>query len=273
MSDFFQGLLDRGRRPMEVVRPRLPAIFEPTGLSAGTQRWESSPAMEGMGETPASRSGMQRQVEVPGVPEVEVQRDGFDPPANRRSAVHRRIPVRGMDGAIDIESVVARGSEEVEAEPIGRATIQESGERGVADAPQRQVDGVSRLEAREPVRSSWRDEVRGAEVESRAADLREIPKQMRREREAEQETGPRQSIVPIRATEKIAAQRVKDRIDEERFARGRTAVAAEPTIHVSIGRIEIRAVPESAGGKRQKAASPVMGLDEYLRERAKGAGR
>jgi hypothetical protein len=46
---------------------------------------------------------------------------------------------------------------------------------------------------------------------------------------------------------------------------------AEPTIQVTIGRVEVRAVPEQAGrARKERSSSPVMGLNEYLRRRAKG---
>jgi hypothetical protein len=43
---------------------------------------------------------------------------------------------------------------------------------------------------------------------------------------------------------------------------------ATPSVHVTIGRIEIRAeTPAAAGGKVERTTSPVMGLDEYLRQK------
>jgi hypothetical protein len=42
----------------------------------------------------------------------------------------------------------------------------------------------------------------------------------------------------------------------------------EPSIHVTIGRIEIRAEREDPSPrKNEKAPSPVMGLEEYLRRK------
>jgi hypothetical protein len=46
------------------------------------------------------------------------------------------------------------------------------------------------------------------------------------------------------------------------------APRAEATIHVSIGRIEVRATPAPPARDRAQAASPVMSLEEYLRTRA-----
>jgi hypothetical protein len=46
------------------------------------------------------------------------------------------------------------------------------------------------------------------------------------------------------------------------------AKSPEHVIHVTIGRIEVRATPETPPARKAPAA-PVTGLDEYLRSRAK----
>jgi hypothetical protein len=49
------------------------------------------------------------------------------------------------------------------------------------------------------------------------------------------------------------------------------ATTAEPTIHVTIGRVEVRATPQPApAAKPTSAAAPTMSLDEYLRARDGG---
>lgn len=50
-----------------------------------------------------------------------------------------------------------------------------------------------------------------------------------------------------------------------------TAAPPEPTIQVTIGRIEVRAVSSQAPAKKERAESPVMSLNEYLRSRRGGA--
>ncbi|HEY9695888.1 MAG TPA: hypothetical protein V6D10_01260 [Trichocoleus sp.] len=44
-----------------------------------------------------------------------------------------------------------------------------------------------------------------------------------------------------------------------------------PTIQVTIGRIEVRAAVATPSSPKPRPSSPVMGLDDYLRQRAKGA--
>lgn len=49
---------------------------------------------------------------------------------------------------------------------------------------------------------------------------------------------------------------------------------AAPTIHVTIGRVEVRATPPpSPPQKEKRSRAPVMSLDEYLRQRSQGSGR
>lgn len=62
---------------------------------------------------------------------------------------------------------------------------------------------------------------------------------------------------------------------ESRFARGdRSHTPASPTVHVTIGRIEVRAIPSaSPSTPTPRAAQPRMNLDDYLRRRGNGGAR
>jgi hypothetical protein len=59
-----------------------------------------------------------------------------------------------------------------------------------------------------------------------------------------------------------------ERVQRDVLSRREPASRAETTIHVSIGRIEVRAAPAPRARERAQAASPVMSLEEYLRTRA-----
>jgi hypothetical protein len=48
------------------------------------------------------------------------------------------------------------------------------------------------------------------------------------------------------------------------------AAEPEPSVHVTIGRIEVRATSESKHVERPRSASPVMSLEEYLHRRQRG---
>ena len=56
----------------------------------------------------------------------------------------------------------------------------------------------------------------------------------------------------------------------EDHPRGTPPTRPTPTIHVTIGRIEVRATPPPAQhAKKPNSAPPVMTLDDYLRQRSK----
>lgn len=62
--------------------------------------------------------------------------------------------------------------------------------------------------------------------------------------------------------------------ERQPFAPQRESPAPEPVIHVTIGRIEVRATAAPKGPARERpAARPAVDLDEYLRQRSKGEGR
>jgi hypothetical protein len=51
------------------------------------------------------------------------------------------------------------------------------------------------------------------------------------------------------------------------------AAGPEPSVHVTIGRIEVRATSESKQVGRPRTASPVMSLEEYLHRRTQRGGQ
>jgi hypothetical protein len=53
----------------------------------------------------------------------------------------------------------------------------------------------------------------------------------------------------------------------------RRAGQPQPTIHVTIGRVEVRAVQSSPAQTKSRTATPVMNLDDYLRRRSQGNTR
>jgi hypothetical protein len=49
------------------------------------------------------------------------------------------------------------------------------------------------------------------------------------------------------------------------------AATTPPTINVTIGRVEVRAVPPPAQQRAKPKPASVLSLEDYLRQRAKGA--
>jgi len=65
-----------------------------------------------------------------------------------------------------------------------------------------------------------------------------------------------------------------ERVEREPVLVPRDEPTPEPVIHVTIGRIEVRATPASKPRVRERpATSPAVDLDEYLRQRARGDRR
>jgi hypothetical protein len=70
----------------------------------------------------------------------------------------------------------------------------------------------------------------------------------------------------------------RDAREQTRFSRRRQSFASiepEPTINVTIGRVEVRAVPanNNKATSRRPSESPVMPLEDYLRKQRRGGER
>jgi len=89
---------------------------------------------------------------------------------------------------------------------------------------------------------------------------------------------PSQGIVGLAARMKDAAAAMganpgAPRSDSASRSAQSNALEPDPSVHVTIGRIEVRAVPEKNRATGARAASPVMGLEEYLQRRAQRGGQ
>jgi len=97
------------------------------------------------------------------------------------------------------------------------------------------------------------------------------------------QTAQRQTVValPVDSTKKgIAVQtRLAVRAESQKGTSGSTSLShtaapqMEPTINVTIGRVEVRATLPAPTPRKQASAPQLMGLDEYLRKRARGDDR
>ncbi len=72
----------------------------------------------------------------------------------------------------------------------------------------------------------------------------------------------------------VVEARVPSHAEPARPPRPRPPAPPEATIHVTIGRIEVRATPPGAPtAPRERQAPTVMSLEDYLRRRARGSGQ
>lgn len=90
-------------------------------------------------------------------------------------------------------------------------------------------------------------------------------------------------LVPSRRGVEIAADlqnavsawsaKPRERGDGPQRATMEEAAQAERHVHVTIGRIEVRAASGEKAPARERPVSPVMGLDEYLRRQVRRGGQ
>lgn len=81
------------------------------------------------------------------------------------------------------------------------------------------------------------------------------------------EPRPAEGSLPAAAAAVTARPRVRPYLEPMPPAPAPAAAQLEPTIQVTIGRIEVRATPPAQPPK-QRSEPPVMSLDEYLRQRS-----
>ncbi len=79
---------------------------------------------------------------------------------------------------------------------------------------------------------------------------------------------------PVTSAVPIRSHAMRSLIEAVRPASRQSATAPEPTVHVTIGRVEVRAIPPQGPAQgRERSVPAVMSLDEYLRRRSGEGGR
>ena len=274
MSDFLTNLAARTLQAAPVVRPRLAARFE--APLAGS-RWLSGDLFGAEAEVPFESTNT-------APPPAMVAR----PDSRDRAGSRRRDPAAppmdspaGLpaDSVVPREQLVAKESSRVqslnESRPAPPIAVQTIIERL---APSERVPrSNSRESVAVPSPHSPHSSIR---IEENVADR----PSSRVARGADAPTvvvPPRSEPISPSATksatgrEIIATPRVTPApVSSPQMARRDPAPESAPTIHVTIGRIEVRAVTSSAAvtppPSRTVAKSPVTSLDDYLRERSGG---
>lgn len=272
MADFLTRLAMRIGEPEGFVRPRLPSLFEPSHLDpvlpAGVETAVSDARADaadiGFGDAPDQSTPVEtpdaldaRAADVPPKP---------GPPRDRTRPRSARPPEAGVEAeAPPQEEATARASQhdgrptrpalprEPRAETV--ETVPPAARRTVVVPPAVDVSVASPLRAISSRRESVADPIAPQRQNPEAEHRRALPT-------APQQPSPAQQPDMLRP--RVA---IHDRPPPFSI---KHAPAAEPTIHVTIGRVEVRAVtPAAPSGRKARDASPVMSLDEYLRTRAR----
>jgi len=271
MSDFLSSLVDRalGRGP--VLQRRRASFFEPTTdaiaidvpLSIEPQPAEVSARMTGAGAPPAAlepASSARAQVAASSrETSSAVQRPSAEHAA---SSVPREGPPEPRTPSAPVQAVPPRG-----VETIVERVVERAGRPGVAEGSRVDPSQIRSAPTTLTVRSvptvadgaiaSGPMSVPGSrEASSRreAPALRELP------------------VPRIEPSGEPQAPRVVPRPELRMPEWGRDAAPPAPTIQVTIGRIEIRAMPSPTAPARGKGpAAPRLSLEDYLRLRGGGA--
>jgi hypothetical protein len=268
MTDFLSSLVDRSFGAAAAIRPRLAFLFEPA-LPHG-----EPPADAGrQSESDAASGALERE---PAWPAVERRGE----PAPERRLTDRPDPV---EHAIRGPVVVPDPRSGVPAAPIRSAPGPQ-----MLRAP---AEEETKRPQREPApRDSRQDE--GAHVmphdhaatAARSADnVCPAPVEMAARSKESGHDEDRGLLVPSALVARIAADlhssvsaanvRLRDRgLESQRAAEGHHA-SDERNVQVTIGRIEVRATGTDKTQVRERAISPVMGLDEYLKRQARRGGQ
>ena len=276
MSDFLNNLIRRHEQPKAALRPRLPSLFETADTAGVSSRVPENAIVERDIETDAPVTPPEprrRNTASPASKPVSaIVEDRPDPQpaftsAREPSPVLPNTPSRARDESVDEEPshFAAPPRETPRAAPAKPAVVAETPDTPSPIPPPVATRAVQSVEAiKEPAiaeivtvtprRPDENATPRAPESAIRAMPQPPLPEPPRSSPFEMPRVPPPQ---PTYGETRRAAHEVPR---EE----------AEPVIHVSIGRIEIRASEErETRARKSEAPSAVMTLDAYLKSRAK----
>jgi hypothetical protein len=247
MSDFLGNLVTRSLAPAAQISPRLPSLFEPpqaSGIQAGVAPWQEGESSEGEQDGARPAAAPPAAPRLRGRPQsaVSVPRDGSLP-----DDVTAPPPYRGRQippaAPLSVETVAAELAPEPSSLPGPVQSLSEPrADRGGAAEPAKPVPVEPAMPGRETLPP-------------------ETPP-------------PAAQALPTREGATIVA-RPRTRLAQPAEpvpAEGKQPVSgpeSPPTIRVTIGRVEVRAVmppaPEPAPPPRH---APRLSLDDYLKQRS-----
>jgi hypothetical protein len=298
MSNFLSHLVTRSFGPAAGIRPRVASLFEPATRLPGAfvDPGDGNPASESI--------AVQGAAETAGPDEGSEVNSSENSEATRRTGRRSSFRLAGSSPAGDPSQ---EGFQAESGRRSTRGTIQQSPNLAPAD----HVGGAFRSEEKSLLAVSSNSQetlVVPSQAESKTLPATPMIVPLEHKISMEQERSapplPRPAIVPD--GESVSRERSKDAaipLSAQNAAQqaallsnlvNRHAVSppanarakqqsslklegrqpeAEPSIHVTIGRVEVRAeLAGHASGRAERKPSPVMGLEEYLRRRAKRGG-
>jgi hypothetical protein len=267
MTDFLTSLTARSFGTETAIRPRVASLFEPVRNGDAALREPAAEPIE---------TKIAREVEV----ESEGERKRSRPAPALREDGNASNAKRSED-ANSVSPLVSSPRDDSECRrPTVLADEREKEDTVVAPKvrPRRAV--VSQAEnanESEPSLRSPSEDRTPKRVSTRAVAASAI-------RDESSENDHRGLVLPPKVFPELTAQMKNAALamnvgpgtpKREKTGSAWPAVAAEPepSVHVTIGRIEVRATSESKQAGRPRTASPVMSLEEYLHRRTQRGGQ
>lgn len=279
MSDFLTSLIQRQERPAGLVQPRIPSLFETAGprlapemtVREESREIESTPSQHEDAPVRATESVTPARAPVhqDSPPRFEAHADAVQPQQPVTSLRNRPVAEMAEETVQAPFAAPARREMtpgETTADAPSSPPFAPAVE--VADArvapPSVQRESMIEPPAQKTVRVESTIEIRPqATTPSPAPFAPEAPRAQTpfQAPDAPRAVTPPQPSLSPPQTSRTPAPRQTALPPQQQ---------AEPVIHVTIGRIEVRAVEErEARPRKREAASPVMTLDDYLKSRAK----
>ena len=259
MSDYFGHLVSRVLPQTTAVQPRLPSVFEP---QARSRIAEAEPATTAA----TAADAMHLQTGTRSRADASLD-DGPVTARGRDTLVHlHRHEWIGRHGDVDPRAAL----------PVERAAVADAGELAPATLSRDLVRRAIAPAAEAPIAASGRTANRidgstappAPPASAGASAERDVRASVAETPFARLEQ-PRPALEPPASRPRVAAAHLgstpaRATHTTPAAARGR---GAEPAIHVTIGRVEIRAAAAPVVSRATASASSAMTLGEYLRQR------
>ena len=257
MTDFLENLAARSFGSVSIIRPRVASLFEPLSV-ADAARDEEPHAIES--ESEHETDWLKRESRVTRQEQENASRSANIPVPDVRSSP-TGLAREGSQPETAASRAV-RSDQSLSAEQVGSFRSYKPHEAN-ADRPEPKSRTV---EDAVPVHSGPKLMAPIPHVSSQEAQIVPV------------EPAPLLPAAPIRKLATQMGESVRDIHIRPRTAGMPNPIAesaarsSEPDVHVTIGRIEVRAIPESSPKRSSRTSSPVMSLEEYLRGRAPRGG-
>ncbi|MEV7037721.1 hypothetical protein [Amycolatopsis sp. NPDC051061] len=251
MTDFVHRLLGRTGAAAPPIRPVVASLFEPrrarAAVDAALPMGEVTDSPQETFELPAAAPVVTQPPSAPRLASEVPWREP-EPPAPREdeAPIAQERPAPREDGTLTVDAPAA-------AHPV---TVEV-----VLPEPARLPAAPARTTPERPAKTRQGGRAAAPSLEDESA-----PPSFPAEAE------------PVRAHPvRPAPAAAREPVDVPKPSRpvSRRAPAAEPTVHISIGRVEVKAAPQPAPrpARAESPRRPAVSLDDYLRNRAGGDRR